>query len=265
MKIGMCGSMIYPQKDLIGIEIVEETAKLGYDYIELSLRDIAALDEPGFSALAKRLSKSGLVCESCNNFFPASQRITGPDVHMDSLRRYTKEALRRAKQLGAEFIVFGSSPARSYPEGFPRDKGWQQIIEASHMIAEEADKAGVVIAIEYHNIHEANVLLSMTEAMKLFTEVNHPRMQVLADYFHYAVMEEKPADLKQAAGHIVHAHFAELKDRAFPLEPKQEYRDFIQALRQGGFTGRISIEAYTKDYSRDAEKALYVMRELVKD
>ena len=262
MKIGICGCMIHPQKDPVGIEVVEETARLGYDYIELSLRDIAALDKEGFSALSRRLEKSGLASEACNNFYPTTQRITGPDVNRDSLRRYTAQALRRAKDLGAEFIVFGSSGARNIPEGFPRDEAWRQIIDASRMIAEEADKIGVTIAIEYHNKHEANVLLSMTEAMKLFRDVDRPRIQVLADYYHYAVQEEKPEDILQAAGHIVHAHFAELKDRAFPREPKQEYRDFINALAKGGYTGRLSIEAYTQKFSRDAEKALEVMRSL---
>jgi sugar phosphate isomerase/epimerase len=254
--------MINPQKDPAGIEVVEETARLGYDYIELSLRDVAALDAHGFSALMRRLEKSGLQSEACNNFFPSSQRITGPDVDPDSLRRYTAEALLRAREAGAQFVVFGSSAARNIPEGFPRDTGWRQIVEASQMIAEEAGKQNITVAIEYHNRHEANVLLSMTEAMKLFCEVNRPRMQVLADYYHYAVQEEKPSDITQAAGHIVHAHFAELEGRGFPCEPKEEYRDFIAALKQGGYTGRLSIEAFTQDFSRDAEKALALMRTL---
>jgi sugar phosphate isomerase/epimerase len=255
--------MINPQKDPVGIEVVEETARLGYDYIELSLRDLAALDANDFSALLRRLEKSGLKSEACNNFFPASRRITGPDYNPEGLRRYTAEALRRAREAGAEFVVFGSSAARNIPEGFPRDTGWRQIVEASQMIAEEAGKQNITVAIEYHNKHEANILLSMAEAMKLFREADRPRMQVLADYYHYAVQEETPADIMRAAGHIVHAHFAELEGRSFPREPKKEYKDFIAALKQGGYTGRVSIEAFTRDFSRDAEKALELMRRLV--
>jgi sugar phosphate isomerase/epimerase len=71
--------------------------------------------------------------------------------------------------------------------------------------------------------------------------------------------------LAQASGCIVHAHFAELQDRAFPLEPKEEYRAFIQALADGGYTGRLSVEAFTKDFSPDAEKALAVLRALTRD
>jgi sugar phosphate isomerase/epimerase len=253
--------MIAPEKDPVGIDIVEETARLGYDYIELSLRDVAALDEAGFSALVRRLEKSGLRSEACNNFYPAEQRISGPGVQFKALRDYTARALDRAKELGAEFVVFGSSAARNIPEGFPRDEGWRQIVSAARMIAEEADRAGLTAAIEYHNRHEANVLLSMTEAMKLLRDTDRPRMQALADYYHYAVQGETPADLAQAAGHIVHVHFAELKDRAFPSEPKEEYRAFFRALAQGGYTGRVSVEAFTNNFSADAARALEVMRE----
>jgi sugar phosphate isomerase/epimerase len=256
--------MIYPEEDPVGIKIVEETAGLGYDYIELSLRDVAALDAAGFSALNRRLEKAGLRSEACNNFYPPQQRITGPDVDLAGLRGYTAEALRRAKEIGAEFVVFGSSGARNIPEGFPRETAWRQIVDASCMIAEEAEKTGVTVAIEYHNKYEANVLFSMAEAMRLLREVDRPRIQVLADYYHYAVQEESPSDITQAAGHIVHVHFAELKDRGFPLEPKKEYRDFIAALTESAYAGRISIEAFTKNFSADARKALELMRELVK-
>jgi sugar phosphate isomerase/epimerase len=249
----------------VGIDVVEECARLGFDYIELSLRDVAALDTEGFSALARRLEKSGLRSEACNNFYPSQQRITGPAVNFTALRDYTAHALRRAKNLGAEFVVFGSSGARNIPDGFPRDEAWQQIVEASRMIAEEALKAGLTAAIEYHNKHEANVLLSMTEAMRLLRDTDMPGMRVLADYYHYAVQGEGPSDLRQASGCIVHAHFAELKDRAFPLEPKEEYRAFIQALADGGYTGRLSIEAFTKNFPPDAEKALEVLRTLTRD
>jgi sugar phosphate isomerase/epimerase len=257
--------MIYPEKDPIGIDVVEETARLGYDYIELSLRDVAALDDAGFSALSRRLAKSGLRSEACNNFFPPQQRITGPDFNPDTLRRYTAKALGRAKELGAEFVVFGSSGARNIPEGFPRETAWRQIVEASRMIAGEADKTGVTIAIEYHNKFEANVLLSMEEALVLFHEVNQPRIQILSDYYHFAVQEEPLSAITKAAGHIVHLHFAELKDRAFPLTPKKEYRDFLKTLGAAGYTGRLSIEAFTKNYSAEAEKALAMLRGLLEE
>lgn len=262
MKIGICGCMISPERDPVGIDVVEETARLGYDYIELSLRDVAALDDDAFSALRKRLENSGLRSEACNNFFPSEQRITGPAFDLASLRRYTRHALERARAIGAEAVVFGSSGARSIPDGFPRDEAWRQIVDASRMIDEEAGRTGITVAIEYHNRFEANVLISMDEAIALYREVDRPRIQILFDYYHFRVENESLDVIGRAGRSLVHGHFAELEDRAFPTEPKKEYRDFLRALAGAGYTGRLSIEAYTKNFSADAEKALAVLREL---
>jgi len=262
MRIGICGCMIHPERDPVGIDVAEVTAGIGYDYIELSLRDVAALDAEDFSALARRLEKSGLRSEACNNFFPPERRITGPDYDLPSLRQYTRGALERARTLGAEAVVFGSSGARNIPGGFPRDRAWSQIVEASRMIDEEAERAGITIAIEYHNRREANVLTSMSEALRLGREVDRPRIQILFDYYHFAVENEPPDVIREAGSRLVHGHFAELRDRAFPREPKREYRDFFAALADAGYRGRLSIEAYTKDFTADAEKALEVIRGL---
>ena len=43
--------MIAPATDPVGVEIVEPLAAFGYDYIELSLRDLAALSAPALSAI----------------------------------------------------------------------------------------------------------------------------------------------------------------------------------------------------------------------
>ena len=37
MRWGCCGSMISPANDALGIAMVEQIARLGFDYIELSL------------------------------------------------------------------------------------------------------------------------------------------------------------------------------------------------------------------------------------
>ena len=262
IKLGICGCMIDPEGDPLGIEVVEETARIGYDYIELSLRDVAALDDAAFSALERRLEKSGLRSEACNNFFPPEQRITGPAFDLESLRRYTRGALSRARALGAEAVVFGSSGARNIPDGFPRDRAWRQIVDASRMIDDEAARFGITAAIEYHNRREANVLTSMNEAIVLHREVDRPRIQILFDYYHFAVEDEHLDAIRKAGRHLVHGHFAELADRAFPTEPKAEYRDFLRTLAEIGYKGRISIEAYTKNFTADAEKALAMLRGL---
>jgi hypothetical protein len=69
--------MIAPSADRIGIGVVETMASLGFDYIELSLADVMDLPQEAFQQLALRLERSGIPCDTCNNFFPSHIRLTG--------------------------------------------------------------------------------------------------------------------------------------------------------------------------------------------
>ncbi|MDO8834916.1 MAG: hypothetical protein Q7V01_04940, partial [Vicinamibacterales bacterium] len=78
VRIGCCGSMIAPETDPVGSGAIDVLAAAGYDYVELSLRDVAALDPRAFASLRRRLRDAGLACEACNNFLPSAIRLTGP-------------------------------------------------------------------------------------------------------------------------------------------------------------------------------------------
>ncbi len=262
MRLGICACMVRPRQDPVGIEAVEKMAGMGYDYVELSLRDLMEMDAGAFSALARRLENSGLRAEACNNFFPSERRITGPDYDLPGLKAYTRAALARARSLGAEVVVFGSSGARNIPAGFPRDRAWEQIVEASRMIAQEALRAELTVAVEYHNRKEANVLTSMPEAEELRRQVDSPGLKLLFDYYHFAVEEESLDRIREAGPHLVHGHFADPRGRVFPTRARKELADFFAVLREIRYPGRLSVEAFTRDFGADGVKALEVLREL---
>ncbi|MCX7788366.1 MAG: sugar phosphate isomerase/epimerase [Spirochaetes bacterium] len=260
-RFGLCTNMVYPESDPIALHLLPQLKEWGYAYVEFSLRDLMTIPQEGWGSFCKKVERIGLPVEACNNFFPPSQRITGPKVDFESLTRYTQESLQRAKDLGAKVVVFGSSGARNLPEGFPREAGMEQIRKASRMIAEVAEKTGVLVAIEYHNRGEANILNTMKEAVHLCREVNHPHLQVLSDYYHMAYEKEPVEALFLAQGLLVHAHFAEVENRSFPKVPKEEYREYFSTLKRIGYQGRVSVEAFTKQITIDAPLALHVLKE----
>lgn len=258
-RFGLCTNMVYPEKDPLALDLLPRLKDWGYAYVEFSLRDLMTIPQEAWGNFCNKVERFGSPVEACNNFFPTTQRITGPTVDFQALTRYTKESLKRAKDLGAKVVVFGSSGARNLPEGFPRDNGMEQIRKASRMIGEVAEAVGVVVAIEYHNRGEANVLNTMEEAVHLCREVNHPYLKVLSDYYHMAYENEPVEALSLAQGLLVHAHFAEVENRSFPEEPKEEYRAYFSALKKIGYRGRVSVEAFTKNIEKDAPRALEVL------
>jgi sugar phosphate isomerase/epimerase len=114
--MGCCGSMISPSTDPIGIEIVETMAEIGFDYTELSLSDIAALPEGAFADLARRVERSRIQCEACNNFFPRTIRLTGAEAHLHVALDYARffEAMRSIQYSGRCSI-------EAYTHDFPTD------------------------------------------------------------------------------------------------------------------------------------------------
>jgi hypothetical protein len=148
--------MISPSTDPVGTDVVEKMAEIGFDYIELSLSDLAALPESAFGDLARRIDRSGIRCEACNNFFPRRIRLTGEQARLKTALEYAHQALDRAARLGAQIIVFGSSGAKNVPEGFSKETAWRQIVELLRQLGPEAAERGLTIVIEPINRRESN-------------------------------------------------------------------------------------------------------------
>ena len=261
LRFGICGCLISPA-DPLGADIVEQLAVLGYDYIELSLRDLAALPEAAFADLAARLRRAGVPCEACNNFFPPEIRLTGPAADLPAALGYARAAFARAARLGVTVVVFGSSGARNVPAGFPHDAAWVQLRALLVELGPIAEEHGITIVIEHLNRGESNILNSIAEGWRMAQEVAHPHVQVLADAYHVRQENEDPAILATLGSALVHVHVAQQAERVFPSGDDAALADFFAKLRTTGYARCCSIEGYTKDFSADAARALRVCREL---
>jgi D-psicose/D-tagatose/L-ribulose 3-epimerase len=261
MRLGCCGSMISPA-DPIGIGIIDDMARMGFDYIELSLAALAALAETDFAALARRIAQSGIRCEACNNFFPPRVRLTGPEACLTTALEYATGAMDRAARLGVQTIVFGSSGAKNVPAGFDMRAAWRQIVELLQAIGPLAQARSITIAIEPLNRQESNIVNRAAEGLKLAREVNHPHIQLLVDYYHLMMEHESPEVVIRAGDAVRHLHFARVEGRSFPRHADDAMRLFFRLVRQAGYRGRCSIEAYTQNLLADAPRTLQLLREL---
>lgn len=106
--------------DPTGSRYIPLIKEAGYDYAELPLAQVMELDEEKFQELRVLLKRAALPCRCCNNFYPASVRLTGEKVSSEKAEEYTKRAVKRAELLGSRFIVFGSSGSKNVPAGSRR-------------------------------------------------------------------------------------------------------------------------------------------------
>lgn len=265
MKIGCCVNMVAEDAAGIGIDRIETLAALGYDYVELPLAQMMALDDAAYEALVQRVEASGLKCLANNNFFPATMRLTGPETTpTDELEAYIKRGIQRALRLGSKSIVFGSSGAKNIPAGFAYDTAWNQVVDVLRLVDKCIDGRDICIAIEPLNKLESNMILTAVEGLTLVKAVDRPHIRLLVDFYHLSMEHEDVAIIGEAAKYLQHMHIANPVGRVWPKAGDgATYSDFIGALAQAGYDGCISIEAFSDDFDTDAKEAIGFMRGLV--
>jgi len=264
MRIGYCTNLINTQADGTGSQFIKKGKENGFDYVELPLAQMVALNDADYHSLKEKLSACGLKCETCNNFFPPGIRLTGNDVDDGKIEDYLTKALGRAAELGVKVIVFGSPMSKNIPQGFPRDKAWSQLVELLRLIDPLAKEKGLTIAIEPIYKGESNFINTAAEGLQLARDADRDNIRLLIDYYHLSLENENPEIILEAAPYLKHIHFADPEGRAYPREIKDEYVTFINLLQQIGYEGRMSIEALSKNFDHDAGHSVKVMRQLTK-
>ena len=240
---------------------IEAAKAAGFDYVELSTSEVAALSDADFEQAAARIRQAGIPVPSTNLFLPATLKVTGPAIDRDQQMAYVRKAFGRLARLGTQIVVFGSGGARRVPDGFPKDQAFQQLVEFGRRIAPEARARGITIAIEPLRREETNIINSAAEGLSLVNAIGDPNFQLMVDFYHLASEKEDPAIIVRAGSHIRHLHTANPDGRVFPRTWEEyDYAPFFAALRQIGYDKRISVEASTKDLQTDAPIAIALLR-----
>lgn len=254
--------MVASRADGTGAEHLKELAEAGYDYVELPLAEMMALDEEAFGRLKEQIQSAGVPCEVCNNLFPKTMRLTGENAGTKEAVEYAKKAFGRAKSLGVSVIVFGSGPAKHVPEGFPMEAGRRQVVELLKEISAYAARQQITLVIEPLRKAECNLINTFAEGCLLADDVDRENVKVLVDYYHMTVEEEAAVVVADLGGqYLRHVHFANPNGRIYPKDMSESsYAEFFAALEKAGYNGRISCEAYSEDFAADAKKSLEIFR-----
>lgn len=246
---------------------VQPLAALGFDYIEPALSKLAALPAAELEQARVRLQASGMRAEAMNWFLPGGElKVTGPAVDDARVAAWVERALGIADSFGARVIVFGSPAARSFPDGFPPERAWQQLVAFLRTCATVIERRafGMQIAIEALRRPETNLVNTTAQALALAREVDRPQVRVVIDFYHLTFEHEDPAIVLAARDWLVHVQIADPAARGFPRTAEHEprYEQFFANLRAIGYRGRVSIEAITADLPADARQGLAFLRKM---
>ncbi|HEX8530552.1 MAG TPA: sugar phosphate isomerase/epimerase family protein [Cytophagales bacterium] len=222
--------------------VVEELKQTGFDGVEVPVfgTDLAKWERWG-----RRLDDLGLA-RTAVTFCGADDNPIGPSR---AVRQRAVDRLKRladgSHALGATILsgpihsalnVFTGSPATA--------QEWDWAVEGVRQVAQHAAGGGVTLGIEYLNRFENYLLTSTEETLRFVRDVGHPGCRVMFDTFHANIEEKNIADaFRRCAAEVVHIQVSE-NDRSTPGRGHIPWTAFFDALRETGYAGSLSIEAF---------------------
>ena len=251
MKIGFCAK---PDQAAL-------TAAAGFDYIEPPVNYIAGLTEEAFSACLNDLKAAAVPAPSFNLLFPKTMLLLSEDTGEEQVAAYLRGALSRVRRMGGRIAVFGSGKSRNRPSGMAYDDAFRRLVRLTRLTGEIAGQYDVTIVIEPLNRNETNMINSLGEGACLAAAADHPRVRLLADYYHIAAENQPVSDIERVTG-IAHAHIAAPAGRRVPLEEDAGYAGMFAAMKRTGYQGLLSVEGKTDDLAADGPVAVRLLKKM---
>ena len=251
MKIGFCAKP----------EQIGQVAAAGFDYLEPPVNYVAGLTEEEFDACLTALRSASVPTPAFNLLFPKTLQLLSPETTDAQIAGYLRGALARVQRMGGETAVFGSGKSRNRLPGQSYGEAFRRLTEVTRLTGEVAGEYGITIVIEPLNRGESNMINSLAEGACLAAAVNHPRVKLLADYYHIAVENEPVGDIERLTG-IAHAHIATREGRRVPLSPDAGYAVMFSAMKHTGYQGLISVEGKTDDLAADGPVSVSLLKKM---
>jgi sugar phosphate isomerase/epimerase len=179
---------------------------------------------------------------------------------MLKIKAYAARAFKRARELGSLIIVFGSGAARMVPDGWPREKAEEQLVEVIRLIGPLARAQAMTLALEPLNRGESNILNSVAEGLEFMRRAKAAGVTILCDYYHLALEKEPLENLDAAKGLLSHVHIAEPEGRTPPRPGMTDFRPFFRKLKDIGYNARIAIECNWQSIQKELAPSLAFLR-----
>lgn len=222
---------------------LELAARLGYDGVELNLRDSDELDQAQILAWITDLALAVPSIGTGQSFFVDQLSLCNPDPTVQQAVRQRMEGhIRFAARLGAR-VVLGSIRGRTDRLAPPaRPVSYATALEATRRIAEYAQTLGVELLVEPINRYETDLLNTIGDALAFIQQVGAPNLGIVADTFHMNIEEASlTASLAGAGSYLWHVHWVDSNRRAAGMG-HLDFPAMLATLRAIGYAGYLSAE-----------------------
>ena len=220
-------------------DAARSAAALGYDGVELAVRDPARVD---LDALTRLLHETELKVPAVGTgqaYLADGLSLSHPDEGIRARAIERVEAhIRFAAQISAAVII-GLIRGRISDN---RPSTEARLTASLHSLLRVADLEGVWLIIEPINRYETDLLTTVDETVAFIDRIGAERLGILADTFHMNIEEVSiAASLREAGSRLRHVHTAD-SNRHAPGWGHLDFAAVLATLRAMSYRGWFSAE-----------------------
>ena len=244
-----------------------DAAALGYDYVELSLRELAALPENDFQELAAYVDAAGIPVRACRDMLPEDLPVTGQGVNATALHDYLNRALGRAARLGVKVIALDAAPSRGVDADGDFPFAWRQLGNFLRLLQGHARDSGITVALEPLRKADCNLLNLVSEATLIAGLLQLGNIAVAAHWGHMSMASEPMSALWRAGTLLRHVYLENALNRRLPAPGDgEDYARMLSPLWTMGYDHGISLcGEITDGFVQDAAAALTYIQSIIRD
>jgi sugar phosphate isomerase/epimerase len=242
---------------------IARIAGLGYDGVELAIRDPGLIDA---DVLEKVVKIHKLKVPAIGTGQAWGEEKLSFTSHDPAVRRAAVERIQSHIPLAQRFnaiIILGLIRGIT-PQGQTHHQSMQYLVECLRECTEAGASQGVRFALEPINRYETDLINSVAEGLELIGQVGADNLGLLLDTFHMNI--EEPVieqSIRLCGKRIFHFHVAD-SNRWYPGAGHLDFRSFLEVLYAGGYQGWVSGEFMPKpDADTSAQEAILHLRNLV--
>jgi len=239
-------------------ENIAKIKTLGYDGVELAVRDPAQLDSNFLTALLKEHNLPVPAVGTGQAYVEEKLSFT------DSRKEIREQAIARIKShatLAARLnamVIIGLVRGKKEP-GIGTEMAEQWLIDALRECASAGEN--VRYAIEPINRYETTLVNTVQAGLALLEKVGKKNVGLLLDTFHMNIEEVSITEsIRAAKDSLFHFHVAD-SNRWYPGAGHVDFRAVLETLKEIGYSGFVSAEILPlPDSDLAAKRAIEYLR-----
>lgn len=241
MKIGLINSA-WLGSPLEGLPGLKETKQIGFQALDILADplDFSPGQREQFVADVKSIGlpvpTTVCVAVGLSDFNPSVRQF-----HIDRAR----EHIDLGADLGTPMMVLALGEYIWQHEVISPELQWKLAVDAVRELGDHASSQGMRLALEIEPfqmslIKNVRILLQFLEA------VDHEAVKANVDCSHLWLMDIDASEILKLRGEIIHTHFSDCNGQIHqdlpPGRGNTPLRQYLEALRDAGFDGVISLE-----------------------